>query len=129
MLLLPRRINMDRTPHARSPHPYLRAGGSMSRFVFVSAMLLAGSGASTMLLAQDSPNSPPSAASSGQQRAARADDHNCIRETGSHIPAKKGQCLPVNGRSYSQQDLQRTGEPELGRALQKLDPRITVHGH
>jgi hypothetical protein len=101
----------------------------MSRFVFVSAMLLAGCGASTVLLAQDSPTSPPSAGSSSQQQVARPDERNCIRETGSHIPAKKGQCLPVNGRSYSQQDLQRTGEPELGRALQKLDPRITVRGH
>ena len=104
----------------------------MSRFVFVSAMLLAGCGASTMLLAQDSPTSPPSAGSSSQpsvQQVARPDDRNCVRDTGSRIPAKKGHCLPVNGRSYSQQDLQRTGEPELGRALQKLDPRITVHGH
>lgn len=101
----------------------------MSRFVFVSAMLLAGCGASAVLLAQDSPNSPPSAAASSQQRTTRLDDHNCIRETGSHIRARKGHCLPVNGRSYSQQDLQRTGEPELGRALQKLDPRITVDGH
>lgn len=101
----------------------------MSRFVFVSAMLLAGCGASTVLLAQDSPISPPSAGSSGQQHAARPDDRNCIRDTGSRIPVKKGHCLSVNGRSYSQQDLQRTGEPGLGRALQKLDPRITVHGH
>ena len=104
----------------------------MSRFVFVSAMLLAGCGASTMLLAQGSPTSPPSTELSSQQptqQAARPNERNCIRETGSHIPAKKGQCLPVNGRSYSQQDLQRTGEPELGRALQKLDPSITVRGH
>lgn len=104
----------------------------MSRFIFVSAILLAGCGASAALSAQDASAAPPSAASSGQssaQQALRPDERNCIRETGSHIPAKKGQCLPVNGRSYSQQDLQRTGEPELGRALQKLDPRITVHGH
>ncbi len=104
----------------------------MSRFVFVSALLLAGCGASTALLAQDSPAPPPSTVpSSGQstQQAARPDDRNCIRETGSHIPAKKGQCLPVTGRSYSQQDLQRTGEPKLGPALQKLDPSVTVRGH
>jgi len=104
----------------------------MSRFVLVSAMLLAGCGASAVLLAQNSPVAPPSVGSSGQpstQHAAPPDDRNCIRETGSHIPAKKGHCLPVAGRSYSQQDLQRTGEPELGRALQKLDPSITVRGH
>jgi len=104
----------------------------MSRFMLVSAILLAGCGASAALLAQDSRIAQPSAGSSSQspaQPAARPDDRNCIRETGSHIPAKKGQCLPVAGRSYTQEDIQRTGEPELGRALQKLDPRITVHGH
>jgi hypothetical protein len=104
----------------------------MSRFVLVSAMLLACCGASTALLAQDVPAAPPSTGSSSQssaQPAARPDDRNCIRDTGSLIPVKKGHCLPVNGRSYSQQDLQRTGEPDLGRALQKLDPRITVRGH
>lgn len=104
----------------------------MSRFVFVSAMLLAGCGASAVLLAQDSPAAPPSVGSTSQrsvQHAAPPDDRNCIRETGSRIPVKKGHCLPVAGRSYSQQDLQRTGEPELGPALQKLDPSITVRGH
>lgn len=104
----------------------------MSRFVFVSAMLLAGCGASAVLLAQNPPAATPSAGSSSRpsaQQAARPDDRNCIRETGSHIPAKKGHCLPVAGRSYSQQDLRRTGEPDLGRALQKLDPSITVRGH
>jgi len=104
----------------------------MSRFIFITVMLLAACGASTVALAQDAAAAPPSAGSSGQpsaRQASRPDERDCIRQTGSHIPAKQGQCLPVNGRSYSQQDLQRTGEPELGRALQKLDPRITVHGH
>jgi hypothetical protein len=31
------------------------------------------------------------------------------------------------GRSYSSEDLRRTGEIDLGDALQKLDPAITVH--
>jgi hypothetical protein len=51
----------------------------------------------------------------------------CIRHTGSHIPPPRGQCLPVPGNSYTQQDILRTGEPDLGRALQMLDP--SVHGH
>ncbi|TAN08768.1 MAG: hypothetical protein EPN38_01625 [Rhodanobacteraceae bacterium] len=53
----------------------------------------------------------------------------CIRDTGSHIPPPKGQCLPVAGTSYSQQDLRRTGAIDVGRALQMLDPSVTVHGH
>lgn len=53
----------------------------------------------------------------------------CIRDTGSHIPPPKGQCLPVAGNSYSQQDIQRTGATNVGQALQMLDPSVTVHGH
>ncbi|MEY2114211.1 MULTISPECIES: hypothetical protein [Rhodanobacter] len=104
----------------------------MSRFVLISAMLLAGCGTSAALLAQDAATATRPAGSSSQPSApsaARPDEYNCIRETGSHIPARQGRCLPVNGRSYTLQELQRTGEPELGRALQKLDPRITVRGH
>lgn len=53
----------------------------------------------------------------------------CLRSTGSLIPPPKGQCLPVAGTSYSQQDIQRTGELDMGRALQMLDPSIQVRGH
>lgn len=104
----------------------------MSRFVLISAMLLAGCGASAALLAQNAASAAPPAGSASRPSAPATvtpDEHNCIRETGSHIPARKGHCLPVNGRSYTREELQRTGEPELGRALQKLDPSITVRGH
>jgi hypothetical protein len=57
------------------------------------------------------------------------DSRSCIRDTGSHIPPPKGQCLPVAGNSYSQQDIQRTGATTVGQALQMLDPSVTVHGH
>jgi hypothetical protein len=56
-------------------------------------------------------------------------DRGCLRDTGSLIPPKKGQCLPVTGRSYTQKDIQATGETNLGPALQQLDPAITVHGN
>ncbi len=56
-------------------------------------------------------------------------DRNCIRDTGSHIPPKKGECLPVTGRSYSQEELLRTGQPDVGHALQQLDPAVQVTGH
>lgn len=52
----------------------------------------------------------------------------CIRDTGSHIPPPKGQCLPVAGRSYSQEDIRRTGETNVGQALQMLDPSVRVSG-
>lgn len=52
----------------------------------------------------------------------------CIRDTGSLIPAPKGQCLPVPGNSYSQKDIRQTGATNIGQALQMLDPSVTA-GH
>lgn len=57
------------------------------------------------------------------------DSRMCIRDTGSHIPPPKGQCLPVAGNSYSQKDIRQTGAINVGQALQMLDPSVTVHGH
>lgn len=55
-------------------------------------------------------------------------DRACLRETGSRIRAKPGRCLPVVGKSYSGDELRRTGSPNNARALQMLDPSISV-GH
>lgn len=66
----------------------------------------------------------------GNKQVPAVGSRNCIRDTGSHIKRHDQACLPVNGSSYSQEDLQRTGNPDVGRALQQLDPRIQVsHGH
>jgi hypothetical protein len=48
-------------------------------------------------------------------------------ESGSRIPAKAGNCPSYPGRSYSQQDIDRTGQSQVGDALQMLDPSISVH--
>lgn len=75
-------------------------------------------------------SSQQAATSTGKQRAVPPlDSRSCIRDTGSHIPPPKGQCLPVAGNSYSQKDIQRTGATNIGEALQMLDPSVTVHGH
>ncbi len=55
-------------------------------------------------------------------------DRACLQSTGSLIPAGHRDCLGVPGRSYSRQDIQNTGEPTLGPALQKLDPSVTIRG-
>jgi hypothetical protein len=47
--------------------------------------------------------------------------------TASRIPAKPGDCAASPGRAYSQADVERTGQTNVGDALQMLDPSITVH--
>jgi hypothetical protein len=50
----------------------------------------------------------------------------CVRDSASRIPARPGECSTVLGRSYSQEEIYRTGHEDVGRALQDLDPAITV---
>ncbi|MEO6968895.1 MAG: hypothetical protein ABI132_10660 [Rhodanobacteraceae bacterium] len=64
----------------------------------------------------------------GTRQVPAPGDRNCLRDTGSHIPPPKGGCLPVNGDSYSREELLQTGDPNLGRALRQLDPRISSGG-
>lgn len=72
---------------------------------------------------------PQAKAKTDAKRAVPAPgSRNCIRSTGSLLPAPKGKCLPVAGNSYSQEDLQRTGAGNVGQALQMLDPSIRVGG-
>ena len=51
----------------------------------------------------------------------------CALPTASRIPARPDQCSPSPGRTYSQEDIQRTGHTNVADALQMLDPSITVH--
>jgi hypothetical protein len=52
----------------------------------------------------------------------------CVADTASRIPVKEGDCAGF-GRTYTQQDIQRTGQPDTAQALRLLDPSLTVHGH
>ena len=47
--------------------------------------------------------------------------------TGSHLVTKPGKCTSSPVRSYSQEDVQRTGQTDVGDALRMLDPSISVH--
>ncbi len=67
-------------------------------------------------------------APASRHRILKPGDRNCLQSTGSLIPARKGECLPVAGRSYSEQELRRTGAIDTAHALQMLDPRISL-GH
>lgn len=56
-------------------------------------------------------------------------DRQCLRETGSRIQPRKNAkgeraCLPLSGRSYSRDELQRTGKTDVAEALRVLDPAI-----
>jgi len=51
-------------------------------------------------------------------------DPACLTETGSRIPGSK--CRGF-GRSYSNEDLERTGQTSAADALALVDPSITVH--
>jgi hypothetical protein len=79
--------------------------------------------------AGDQPAATAPAQDTSNHSAVKPGDRNCVRDTGSLIPAKKGECLPVTGRSYSKQDLDNTGKTTIGPALQQLDPSITVRGN
>lgn len=68
-------------------------------------------------------------ATTAERQVPAPGSRNCIRDTGSLIPPPKGGCLPVAGTSYSHDDLQRTGQPDIGRALQQLDPSVQISGH
>jgi hypothetical protein len=50
----------------------------------------------------------------------------CPNQTGSRIPRSPTDCSAV-GRSYSSDDLNRTGATTTGEALRLLDPSVTVH--
>lgn len=70
----------------------------------------------------------PDAVDEAKPSAAVHDPH-CLRGTGSRIATRrnaKGEraCLPLSGRSYSRDDLQRTGKTDVADALRVLDPSI-----
>lgn len=68
--------------------------------------------------------------------ADRISDRNCLRHTGSRITAQanaradarkdksKRECAPLSGRSYTREDIDRTGALDIGEALRRLDPSV-----
>ena len=60
-----------------------------------------------------------------EKRSTVAANPNCLTQTESRISGK-GKCRGT-GRSYTSDDLKRTGKTTVGEALPLLDPSITVH--
>ncbi len=81
--------------------------------IAVSGVMLFGCAATPQ-----NPNSKPPA-------SVAMKDPNCLTETGSHV-ASKSSCRGY-GRSYSYDDIERTGRFSAADALSLLDPSITVH--
>lgn len=47
-----------------------------------------------------------------------------MSQTGTRLqPRHRSNCI-ANGRSYTREDLDRTGQVDVGEALRKLDPRL-----
>jgi hypothetical protein len=57
---------------------------------------------------------------------AKAQNSACLSQTGSRIPNSSGSCAAF-GRSYSSDDINRTGSTTTDGALRLLDPSIAVH--
>ncbi len=92
--------------------------------------------------ATDTANQQPAGqAEAARTVAARDNDTNCLRYTGSLIVASENQrnerkgaaadadaakpkCNGSPGRSYTQDDIRRTGAIDLADALRRLDPAI-----
>jgi hypothetical protein len=112
----------------------------MTKLSLVSFAFIAALGVSAVATAQsNTPTAPtaptapsktdtPAAAQPATPSAPGYHDRNCVQSTGSLIPAKKGDCLNVTGRSYNQEDLQRTGALTTREQLLKLDPSVSA-GH
>jgi hypothetical protein len=80
-------------------------------FAFGPALILAACATTTSHVAPTS--GPPEALA-----------QQCLSHTGSRIPGEN--CSEI-GRSYSSEDINRTGSTTAGDALRLLDPSITVH--
>jgi hypothetical protein len=79
---------------------------------FVAAGLAAGLGgcathAPTDKVAANAPNDP-----------------SCITSSGTRISDPNRKCVDATGSSYTQQNIQNTGEINTADALKKLDPRL-----
>jgi hypothetical protein len=59
---------------------------------------------------------------------APASTPGCVPDTATRIPVKEHDCAGF-GRTYTREDIERTGATDAGQALRLLDPALQVHGH
>jgi hypothetical protein len=51
----------------------------------------------------------------------------CIRDTGTRLKLAPGECTASAGRSYTKEDVDRTGKTTASGALRLMDPSVTIH--
>ena len=66
----------------------------------------------------------PSAADAKMAKTGSVASLHCPKDTGSRITRPEDQCRNEPGSSYSQQEIQDTGQIDTADALRRLDPRI-----
>ncbi|MGO1073158.1 hypothetical protein [Lysobacter sp. CA199] len=64
----------------------------------------------------------PAAAAAAAKKDRR--DPTCLTQTGSRLQPRSQNGCAGYGRSYSRDDLDRTGRTDVGQALRQLDPRL-----
>jgi hypothetical protein len=50
-----------------------------------------------------------------------------MRDTGTRLKLAPDQCTASAGRSYSKEDVDRTGKSTASGALRLMDPSVTIH--
>ena len=90
--------------------PYIRVTS-----IITSVLILAACAATAVAM-------KPKAGGSG----AVAQKPGCLTQTGSRIAGDGTNCLAI-GRTYTSDDISRTGATTAGDALSLMDPSITVH--
>jgi non-ribosomal peptide synthetase component E (peptide arylation enzyme) len=67
---------------------------------------------------------PSDKAVAANNAAAKEQPFNCVRDTGTRVKRTDDQCVNVAGRSWSKDDIDRTGQVNTAEALRQLDPTI-----
>ena len=83
-------------------------------------MVLAVALASSPVLAADAP--APVAADQGKATSKKEAHINCLRETGSRIKPKEGECIEAPSKVITRDDIDSTGSTNTADAIRKLEP-------
>ena len=92
----------------------------MKRILAASILVLGSAAALAQAPAADRADPARDIRATGEARS----DAKCLGVSASRIKRRDDPCRD-RGRSYSREDLSRTGETDTARALERLDPSIT----